>query len=84
MTIDASDPVLHDTADLPSLDIEIVSGRPTGAEIAAITAVLAVALEEADDRRAAGSGGPSAWDRSQRILRQPIHPGAHAWSGFTV
>ena len=70
----AADPVLH-----------VLSPNLSAAEIAAVTAVIGAAVEEElaelqDDVRI----GPSAWERSQRSLRTPLHPHAGAWRGFTA
>jgi hypothetical protein len=65
--------------------IRVTAGNPDDAELAAVTAVLTAALEEL----AAKSGsrqdaGPSAWERSQRALRAPLHPENGAWRSFSV
>lgn len=66
------------------LDVRVLSGSPTEEEIAAVTAVLAVAVaeeqaqEELEEHRLA-----SAWARSQRALRGPHHPGPGRWRGFS-
>jgi len=60
-------------------DIRILGGNPDAAEIAAVTAVLSAALDElAGEQRRRNSGGPSAWQRSQRAVRAPLVRGA--WS----
>ncbi|HOB56410.1 MAG: acyl-CoA carboxylase subunit epsilon [Microbacteriaceae bacterium] len=61
----------------------IISKNATDEEIAAVSAVLQVALDEL----AAAQGpddGPvvSAWNRSQRGLRSPLTPGPGAWRSF--
>jgi len=61
----------------------IISKNATDEEIAAVSAVLQVALDEL----AAAQGpddGPvvSAWNRSQRGLRSPLTPGPGAWCSF--
>ena len=65
-------------------DIEILSGRPEATEMAAVTAVFAGVLEElaAEQGRLEQAGAPSAWERSQRAVRAPIHPERGAWRGF--
>jgi len=68
--------------------IEIVGGNPSPAEVAAVTAVLAAVLEElgaldASASAAAAGQGPSAWQRSQRPIRTPLHPGHGVWRGFS-
>ncbi|MGN6501829.1 MAG: acyl-CoA carboxylase epsilon subunit [Pseudolysinimonas sp.] len=57
-------------------DIRILSGNPDAAELAAVTAVLAAALDElAGEQRRRQSAGPSAWQRSQRSVRTPLTHG---------
>jgi hypothetical protein len=73
-----------DGADAAAASLRIVSGDPTPAELAAVTAVLTAALEEmADD--AAGDVAPvvSAWQRSQRPVRGPVPRGRGTWRGFS-
>jgi hypothetical protein len=67
-------------AEDPSQDIRITGGRPTDEEVAALTAVLSVALDElaGDHRRLRPE--PSAWERSQRGVRTPLTPGT--WNTF--
>jgi hypothetical protein len=65
-------------------ELRVVSGSPTSAELAAITAVVHSVVEElaaAESLRA--SAAPSAWQRSQRALRSTLTPGAGAWRGFS-
>jgi hypothetical protein len=74
----------EDGADAAAASLRIVSGDPTPAELAAVTAVLTAALEEmADD--AAGQEVPaiSAWQRSQRPVRGPVPRGRGTWRGFS-
>ncbi|TQL48674.1 acyl-CoA carboxylase epsilon subunit-like protein [Homoserinimonas aerilata] len=65
--------------------VAIVGGNPSAAEVAAVTAVVTAAI---DELASAGDDGPepqpSAWSRSQRGIRTPMHPGAGAWRGFTA
>ena len=73
--------------DAPSasrLDVEVSLGNPTDAEIAAITAVLAAMADDAGEEARTVASGPSAWGRSQRVLRAPLVPGPHAWKSFPV
>jgi hypothetical protein len=64
--------------------ISIVGGNPTGTEVAAVTAVLAAALEELGGQSTAqGAPAESAWQRSQRPLRAPLHPGSGQWRSFS-
>ena len=66
-------------------DIRVVSASATPDEIAAVTAVVTQALDELADEMGAQSGpGVSAWQRSQRQLRTPLHPGPGAWRGFSA
>ncbi len=61
--------------------IRITGGHPSDDEIAAVTAVLTVALDElaGEDRRRQRLT-PSAWERSQRAVRTPLTPGT--WQTF--
>ena len=62
----------------------VVAGDPTPAELAAVTAVLGVTLEElASEHERAADVGTSAWQRSQRPVRKPIVRGHDAWRGFS-
>jgi len=63
------------------VEIKITGGHPSDEEIAALTAVLTVALDElaGDDRRRQRLT-PTAWERSQRGVRTPLTPGA--WKTF--
>ena len=52
-------------------------------DIAAVTAVLSAAVAEQSTRQdPRADAGPSAWQRSQRNLRSPLHPGQGAWRSF--
>lgn len=63
-------------------DIRILGGNPDAEEVAAITAVLAAALDElAGEQRRAQSSGQTAWQRSQRAIRRPLVRGAWRTSG---
>ena len=67
-----------------SPDIRVVSAA-TPDEVAAVTAVLTQALDElADEMGAQGGPAVSAWQRSQRQLRRPLHPGPGAWRSFSA
>jgi hypothetical protein len=78
-----TDAAPHDAAELGA-QISIVGGNPTGTEVAAVTAVLAAALEELSGQAALQGEAPvSAWQRSQRPLRAPLHPGAGQWRSFS-
>ena len=67
-----------------SVDIQIVGGSPTSAEIAAVTAVLQATLAELADEATRKEVGPTAWQRSQRQLRTPLHPGPGVWRSFSA
>ena len=72
-----------DDSEVPQLSISIVRGDPSAEEVAAVTAVLSAALEELADANARESVvTTSAWQRGQRNIRQPIHPGPGAWRSF--
>jgi hypothetical protein len=65
-------------------DIRIISTKVTPEEIAAVTAVVRAALAESAEL--AGGDEPatmSAWARSQRPIRAPLHPGPGAWNAST-
>jgi uncharacterized protein (DUF1800 family) len=70
--------------DSKPLDYRVVSGNPTPAELGAVAAVLARALEElaADDARR-DLPAPSAWERGKRAIREPVHPSPGSWRGFS-
>ena len=62
-------------------DIRITGGQPSDEEIAALTAVLTVALDElAGEHRRRLRLTPTAWERSQRSVRTPLVPGT--WQEF--
>lgn len=64
-------------------NLRIVNGNPTPEELAAVTAVLARALEETADEQVEPSPQRSAWDRSRTPLRTPLTPGPGAWRSFS-
>ncbi|HEX4058962.1 MAG TPA: acyl-CoA carboxylase subunit epsilon [Galbitalea sp.] len=65
-------------------DVEILSGNPDAADMAAITAVLAGVLEElAAEQGRRQQAHTSAWERSQRSVREPLHPGPGVWRSFS-
>ena len=66
-------------------DIAVISGSPDAEERAAVTAVLAGILDElaAEQDRREQAAGPSAWARSQRAVRAPLHPGHGVWRSFS-
>lgn len=61
---------------------EIVNGRPTPAELAAVTAVISSLADKADELRS-DRVVVSGWQRTQRSLRQRLHPHAGAWRSFS-
>jgi gamma-glutamyl:cysteine ligase YbdK (ATP-grasp superfamily) len=66
------------------LDLRIVNGQPTPAELAAVTAVIHGILDElAEDEATRARATTTAWQRSQRSLRETLRPGAGAWRGFS-
>jgi hypothetical protein len=62
---------------------EVIAGRPTPAELAAMTAVLTSMIEELEDGQRAEGLTVSAWQRSQRSIRRPLVRGAGAWRSFS-
>lgn len=72
--IDAASPI--DAASLV-----VVAGNPTPEELAAVTVVLELMLDELS-HSAAMVPVRSAWQRSQRAVRTPLVPGAGAWRAF--
>ncbi|MEP6477950.1 MAG: acyl-CoA carboxylase subunit epsilon [Rhodoglobus sp.] len=72
-------------ADAAGPGFGVVAGNPTPVELAAVAAVLSRALEElAADDASRADVQPSAWERSKRSVRSPLHPYAGAWRGFTA
>jgi hypothetical protein len=63
--------------------IRIIAGNPTPEELAAVTAILAHALEEAAEDQEQPVVRRSAWDRSRAALRSPLQPGPGAWRSFS-
>jgi hypothetical protein len=67
------------------VDVRVLRGSPTPEEIAAVTAVLTAAVvEESAGADAVLSHGPSAWQRSTRILRTPLAAGPGRWRNFSA
>jgi hypothetical protein len=64
-------------------NLRIIAGSPTPEELAAVTAVLAKALEEAAVDQQQPAVIRSAWDRSRAALRGPLTPGPGAWRAFS-
>ncbi|MDO9395879.1 MAG: acyl-CoA carboxylase subunit epsilon [Herbiconiux sp.] len=70
-------------ATAPEQGIRVLTRSVTAEELAAVTAVLeAAAEEELDSLEPELHIAPSAWERSQRTLREPLHPGAGVWRSF--
>jgi hypothetical protein len=68
-----------------AVDVRVLRGSPAPAEIAAVTAVLTAAVvEESAGADAVLSHGPSAWQRSTRILRTPLAAGQGQWRNFSA
>ena len=66
-----------------SVPLRIIGGSPNASEIAAVTAVITAALAELAVEHERDSGvRQSAWQRSQRAIRQPLTPGYGAWRSF--
>jgi Acyl-CoA carboxylase epsilon subunit len=63
--------------------LRIIAGSPTSQELAAVTAVLAAALDEAAAEQVQDAPRRSAWDRTGIPLRTTLQPGPGAWRGFT-
>jgi hypothetical protein len=67
-----------------AVSFTVVSGDPTPAELAAVTAVVGAVLEEiASDHARHGAPDVSAWQRSARAIRTPITRGIDTWRGFS-
>ncbi|MEO6116724.1 MAG: acyl-CoA carboxylase subunit epsilon [Pseudolysinimonas sp.] len=72
---------MDDPVDEKAYDIRISGSDPSDEEIAALTAVLTVALDElAGDNGRRHRLTPTAWERSQRAVRTPLTPGT--WKTF--
>jgi hypothetical protein len=70
---------------LELVDVRVLSGSPDAEDLAAITAVLTGVLDElAAERGRLDASVRSAWDRSQRNIRGPIHAAAGMWRGFSA
>jgi hypothetical protein len=69
----------------PEPGIRVLSRGISAEELAAVTAVIEAAVEDELSELASDPQiGPSAWERSQRSLRTPLHPAAGAWRGFSA
>jgi hypothetical protein len=73
----------HSATPDTATELGIISGDPTPSELAAITAVLGAMIEEAEtSQRQSARRGQSAWQRSQKPIRQTLSPGFGAWRTF--
>jgi Acyl-CoA carboxylase epsilon subunit len=64
--------------------LTVISGSPDASDMAAVTAVLTDVLDElAAEQGRRKLSGTSAWARSQRSVRAPLHPGHGAWRSFS-
>jgi hypothetical protein len=78
-----SDTTGSSTPEAPS--IRVITRSVTPEELAAVTAVVQAAVaDELESLHAGVHIGPSAWERSQRTLRTPLHPAPGAWRGFSA
>jgi hypothetical protein len=76
--------VTHEPNEPLETDLTVISGSPNAVDMAAVTAVLAGVLDElAAEQGRRELATPSAWARSQRSVRAPLHPGAGAWRSFS-
>ena len=67
-----------------SIDIQVTGGNPSPEEIAAVTAVLQASLAElAAEQALLDTSAPTAWQRSQRQLRAPLHNARGSWRSFS-
>ena len=72
MSIPQEDPEAVDYA----ARIRLTSGEPTAVEVAAVTAVVAAALEQlAGEEHVRAPSPTSAWERSRRSIRRPLARG---------
>jgi hypothetical protein len=69
-------------ADGVAESIRIIAGSPTPEELAAVTAVLVKALEEAAAEQQPTAVRRSAWERSRAPMRIPLTPEYGAWRAF--
>ena len=73
-----------DEVEIAGVEIQVLSGAPDDTDIAAITAVLSEMLDElAAEQGRIQQATTSAWARSQRTVRAPIHAQAGAWRSFS-
>jgi hypothetical protein len=62
----------------------VVRGEPDDVELAALTAVIAVAASAAVAETPEGNRAHSVWADRQAQLRQPLFPGPWAWKASTL
>ncbi|MFB2557277.1 acyl-CoA carboxylase epsilon subunit [Herbiconiux liangxiaofengii] len=63
----------------------VVTRGLSAGELAAVTVVVDAAVQqELEALQSEPVVGPSAWERSQRGLRAPLHPGPGAWRSFSA
>lgn len=77
---------MTDTTDSSPVEpsIRVLSTGLSPEEVAAVTAVIEAAVEEElDALNDQTPAAPSAWERSQRVLREPQHPGPGVWRSFS-
>lgn len=72
----------QDGASFPA-DIVVLTEGLSELEMAAVTAVLGEVIAEATSNTVEKIPDPSAWQRSQRIMRPPIVPDPGAWRSFS-
>ena len=63
--------------------IRVLSAGLSPEEVAAVTVVVEAAVAaELEVLHDEPMIAPSAWSRSQRSMRQELHPGRHEWRAF--
>lgn len=73
-----------DAAAVAAPSFRVLSGNPSPEELAAVTAVLAAAIEEATALgKPAKERGQSAWQLAQRPIRMPLERGIGTWRSFS-
>ena len=80
MTTDSPKP----DADAAPTAMAILSGSPTPAELAAVTAVLLAAAAEAtlSEESLSPAMATETWQRNRHTLRATVTPARGAWRGF--
>ncbi|WP_431279714.1 acyl-CoA carboxylase epsilon subunit [Leifsonia poae] len=76
---------MSEQPELSAEQIQFVTRGVTPEEIAAVTAVLtaAAAEQQAAAAEQQASEGVDGWSRTQRALREPVHPEAGSWRSFS-